>query len=513
VDPLLSKLVFDAGSEEDRRLTRYEELRGRRPLRVEITPTADRVAVRFEEPPPPLDHTDPLLAARAIAWLGALERDWGEPLGDALHHEELAFDPVRNLFAVGPGLLRPSGDRAPLERLAGVIGVGVGGVRSFGQLAAVAAREVPLLAPLLRAQSTPEETLRHLDALVDQAQATKAHDDALRFAVLAFEIRPTDPALAERVAAAWLKAGRKGPPTPSVLPLLESSAIDRPRAAVLLARFARADGRIEEARRWAEVAVAKAPDDREAWELLAKVANDVGDERRMLDALVEVARSGRAEVLEVVARRAPARAAEVLDQWGGPWTPSLVEHRIRQLHVEERLGELVRTFLEHLDAVRSEEVCAWVHAAVRRLQTAEALRQNLWYRVPAGASDVVIGLLVRLCHDAKAWAALIDLAARYPASVSRRILAEALLRERRFDEVLDLTDPTLSPERLDAMVQLGLGQPDRFPQQEWSGAVRACAATSDGAATLARLARQLREHAPGFVGLHAIETALTGGAT
>ncbi|MEZ4238748.1 MAG: hypothetical protein R3F59_21870 [Myxococcota bacterium] len=489
-------LTLPVDSPEDRALARYEQLRLRLHLpRVAVRTTAHELTVTFEPFPAPLPADDVRLTARAVSWLAGLERAWGAPLGRALHLDEVRFDAARGLFVVGPGLIRPSGTREELDRLAANLDTSGDELDAYGALAALAARRLPSLAPLLQEHPTAEDAIRHLRDLARGAEP----EAAVTYTAQAFEIRPQDPVLVEELVAAWLAAERPGEP-PGAHAALRAAATTRPRAAVLAAQVERRAGSVSVAQQWAERGVALAPDEPDAWAELARVCRAAGETGRVVDALVALARLGNGEALKrVVQLRGIEVWGPLLDAWRGPWTPSLVAARLEQLYQQERLKELVLTFLDHLSCVEEGPAYRYVFEAADRRGALEPLRQDLWRQVEAGEAGPAVTLLAELCLRAGAHDALVRLAGQHPDRVPKPWVAEALEAERAYERLLAYApdEPGLASHRLRAMLQLELTAPGRFDRVGWRDAITSCVAAgqrSGARSTIDELAARM----PGF---------------
>lgn len=492
----MSAVVLRTGSREEALLARYERLRGRFALpRIDIRASAEEIHVAFEPFPPPLSR-EIVLVARALGWLAALEREWGEPLACALHPDEIRFDPERNLFVVGPGLLMPSGSPQELSRLASVLSVEVPSLSSFGELAAIASSVRPDLAELLSVQGSPEETIRHLSALC----ARSTGGDALRYADLAFQVRPTDPALAEQLTRAWIDASRPGEP-PLVRDVLEAASSSRAPSGLLLARLAQRRQDLGEARRQIERSLQIQPESRAALSVLARVAHAQGDLERTFEALAALARLGdEAALARLVEQRRHAEVEAALERWPGAWTRDVVRFRIAQLHRSESPRRLILTFLEHIE-IADPETFPVVREAAERLGTSTELREAISRAIERGAREsALVRFFADLCRRAGVHGPILRLAGVLPGVLSDLCVAEALWEERQFERLLVFApgDLEIAPLRLKTMVQLELESPGRFHPLEWESAARACKLAGGGARLLSEQISAISRVAPRF---------------
>jgi len=509
------KLILRGSDEEN--VARYERLRKQFHLpQIWVERLAEETRVEFGQLPPSLVVGDDTKTFQALSWIAQLEQSCGQSLGQALWPDEPYWDADRGVAVIARGLLQPNGDGEAIGRFALVFGLGGVSFRSFEELVTTLAGRRPELRRLMQLESA-EELLRRLRSFTAERLEEGQNADALRYAEWAFDLRPTDIAVAEDWIWVALAADSLQEVPDSVWQIVERYARRRHRSALLLTRARRRLGQSREALESAKYATELGPRDVQSWKQLAHAAHEFGDRAAAIHAMVAAARLGDEASLCLVASLVPSHVwFEVLDSWCGEFSPGVVRLRVQQLHSEERLSELLQFYQDNwdaIDALDDAEVVEQVFEAACRIPgTLLRLRLGLLKRTEGQIGDQMMALLVRVCSEEGVSAPIVQLGERFPDRISPAVYVQALLDEGRHEQLLQVIGDDwqesgeLACFCIHSMIQLEVGGLRSFDRHDWR--VRLAAVPQSLHHRLRPKVEWLTAHRPDFTALSVLSAGL-----
>jgi len=439
----------------------------------------------------------------------------------------VSFDPVRNAFAVGPGLFKPAASRALATGIASRLGVEEPGVlatraASFVDLAALLAAARPELAPGLQGQAGPEELVRALRDMALSSDSSPAQ--GLEFARAAWRLQPGNRGLAFLVVKAALQAGL---PEGGQAAAVALAGQDRRRAreSALLGRLAQSAGDLDEALRYADEATKAEPTQGAGWSLRAALARDAGDLPTLVECLERLAGLGNRKALEQLAQLPGGQVAlrRAIPSFPGDLDPNLWRWRLGVLAVEERLAEFLQLFFAHfewLESLNREDLLQVVEIAHRLTESGGGdrlgvLRRRLAERtLGGGASPEVVEAHALSCLLGGLDEELVGLWRTYPGGFPREWLYKGLLAQAQYAALLERTTNRSAPPdayyRLRALAGIAIGESAEQPDADEVRALVECLEVDrDLAARLRREVARLVQIAPGADGVRQIASLLS----
>lgn len=451
----------DKASEALTRWERYQRIRTLHNLpRCDRSVTADGVLLRFAELPAPANYASLTieLCCDALARLASLESSWGSPL-HGLPHASLLHDPTRAVFTVGPGLFEDDAPESAVSALLARLNVSPGATVSLAAAAILVSVRYPQLAVVL----TPGDAGERVRALVDEAGKLCENQPLAAAVVLraAWRLRPGD----VQVGLLWLSievrlANASDTPELDVVAReLFSRDAGNPEVLTALAIREERAAQFGAAARLAAAATAIDATRPGAWAVRARVAQRAGDAEQLEIALDGLAAAGEPAAVVVLARlRGVGSVGHHLDRWHVPWTTDIARLRLRWLHQQDRLRELVQFFFanaELLHPLTEADVGLIADAGERLPGRLRSIRDRLRTQIDTmGASPALVHAYVRVCDREGVQRAILDAYRHWPDMVAAEFVVPAAAAERDWPLVRRLTqDGALPHYRLLAVVR------------------------------------------------------------